>query len=125
MKSVAPFLTMHIFDMQSDLTFQGKRYYKRYIKLLALYTDLELCASIRGDEYDINIAERLVLNYQTYLDVSLFLSIHFIPFAFRPFSSIVINLLFQTEFKQFNGTGCIAEYNTIVSSTSWHIGVGV
>lgn len=57
--------------LQSDLSFQGKRYYKRYIKLLALYTDLELCASMLGNEYDINIAERLVLNYQTYLDVSI------------------------------------------------------
>lgn len=49
---------------------QGKRYYKRFIKLLGLYTDLELCASIRGVEYDKSVAERIVLNYQTYLDVS-------------------------------------------------------
>lgn len=52
---------------------QGKRYFKRFIKLLAIYTDLELCASIRGTEYDKSIAERIVLNYQTYLDVSIIL----------------------------------------------------
>ena len=50
---------------------QGKRYYKRFIKILSIYTDLELCASLRGAEYDKAIAERIVLIYQTYLDVSI------------------------------------------------------
>lgn len=64
------------FQPMRNFYFQGKRYYKRYIKLLAVYTDLELCASIRGEEYDKTIAERLVLNYQTYLDVSYFYCKH-------------------------------------------------
>lgn len=49
--------------------FQGKRYYKRFIRILAVYTDLELFASTRGAEYDRDIAERIALTYQTYLDV--------------------------------------------------------
>lgn len=68
-------VVLHVITMRWSfakivLFLQGKRYYKRVIKILAIYTDLELCSSIRGNEYDKTIAERLVLIYQTYLDVS-------------------------------------------------------
>lgn len=48
---------------------QGKRYFKRIIKILAIYTDMELCASIRGIEYDAAIAERVQFIYETHLQV--------------------------------------------------------
>ncbi|XP_055295910.1 uncharacterized protein LOC129565268 [Sitodiplosis mosellana] len=61
---------LHIYKYLFRSLEKGKRYYKRFIKILSIYTDLELCASLRGAEYDKSIAERIVLIYQTYLDHS-------------------------------------------------------
>lgn len=52
--------------------FQYKRYYKKFIKLLAVYTDLELCGSVLGKEYEKTVAKRLIDNYLKYPDVSYF-----------------------------------------------------
>lgn len=50
---------------------QGKRYFKRVIKILAIYTDMELLASVLGKEYDVTIAERIQFMYQTHLQVNI------------------------------------------------------
>lgn len=52
--------------------FQGKDYFQRITKILAIYTDLELCSSVLGVELDPETANRIQFTYSTYLQVSFF-----------------------------------------------------
>lgn len=49
--------------------FQGKDYFRRITKILAIYTDLELCSSIAGMEWDSELANRIQLIYRLHLEV--------------------------------------------------------
>lgn len=52
------------------LYLQGNRYFNRITKLLAMYIDLELCASTLGFERDRDIANRILLTLRTYLETA-------------------------------------------------------
>lgn len=49
--------------------FQEKTYFRRVVKILAAYTDMELCGSVAGSEWDSDIANRIHLTYRTHLEV--------------------------------------------------------
>lgn len=49
---------------------QGHEYFRRIARLLAIYTDLELCSSVLGLELDADTANRIQLVYRTHLEVN-------------------------------------------------------
>lgn len=49
---------------------QGKEYFRRITKILAAYTDLELCGSVSHLEWDTEMANRIQLIYKIFLEVS-------------------------------------------------------
>ncbi|XP_055325011.1 uncharacterized protein LOC129579209 isoform X1 [Sitodiplosis mosellana] len=46
----------------------GKEYFRRVTKILAAYTDLELCGSVSGLEWDTEMANRIQLIYRIHLE---------------------------------------------------------
>lgn len=50
--------------------FQGKEFFRRVSKVLAIYADLELCSSVLGLELDTETANRIQLVFTTHLEVS-------------------------------------------------------
>lgn len=51
---------------------QGKEYFRRVTKILAAYTDLELCGSVAGLEWDSEMANRIQLIYRIHLEVCIY-----------------------------------------------------
>lgn len=52
---------------------QAQGYYQRMAKLLAIFTDLELYGSIRGKEFDVEVADRIHYVYRQLLQVLLYI----------------------------------------------------
>lgn len=50
---------------------QNHDYFRRMARLLAIYTDLELCSSVLGLELDADTANRIQLVYRTHLEVKI------------------------------------------------------
>lgn len=53
-----------------NVSLQGTEYFQRVTKILATYTDLELCGSISHMELDTDLADRIQLIYKIFLEVN-------------------------------------------------------